>query len=977
MTLKLPDSTASDPVSALLQTAADASPMPPEAPQPAAGFEDAPSGDAFDGSGTFTGERVDVAGIGGMLGKLGRGLGEKVVKKVAEMKPPVADTNPVYPAHTATPAAPKPAVPAQPAYDAARARTIAESPPALPANRNRTTRLNFNTKRMETSDDVVALIDEVAADNAGFMDARRGVVSNVQTANEADGISLESLLGRKPGEAWNAAQLQAGKQILMETSKRIVELKNAWQSGRATTDEDLLSFRQLLSKHAAVQAQMAGAAAEAGRALQIMGAVTAKAGKLRAREVRDALDALGGRGATEDILSIMKDIGDDPARIGEVARKTAWRRTAEAVSEWTINSMLSSPPTHMANISGNVLAMSLHPVERATASLIGKGLGMVSGHQPTAQIGEAAQMFGVLQGMKDGFRLAGRALKGGHANVGDKLELFDPAITASKFELDENGLFGKAFDLFGEWYVRLPGKALAAQDAFFGSVASRMELNARAYRQAVEEGHAGPDLARRTAELVNDPPDEMLADAQSFARYSTFTNSLWEGRGLLSKAGQAGQTIFADHPIAKLTVAPFIRTPVNIAKYIVERSPLEVLSPDFWDAMRGTDAAKRELALARMGLGTLVATSMMSEYFTADDGGNVTRRITGNGPDDPQARAALLTTGWQPNSVLVDGQYVSYNRADPFGAIVGMYANALDILEYSENDDDSDQVAAAVVLGTGEALMSKSYLSSLSEFFDVVSQKPGAGATSFISGQIGKAVPAWLGTLARATDTDASGNPIVRETRTGGALDQVLKTIKARTPGLSETLPPKRDLWGNPVVRGGKVSVLTPFSVSEGKNDPIMAKLIQLDAVPDKPSKIVTVDGHAFDLTELDDGAGFVYDRYLEAVGKYSRQKLEALGITTFDATTAAQDESGMAENVEDHIKKVYRETKQKAKYVALAQAQGLISKDDPLPKLKDVPDLVKKFDIPALLALAKEKKLGARRLPPHLQPSLVPEPQP
>lgn len=919
--------------------------------------------DPFGGGDTFTGEAVDVAGLGGVLGKVGKAVGkvaQKAVKTADDVAKAADDIKPpaIKPPEVKPPVTPKPG-----AYDPEKARALLNKDPELPPNSRRTDTRNFNMKKLQTPDDIKALIDDVARQNDGFESARRGVVTNEQTTLEAQTVSIEQLTGRKPSEAWNASQIKAGHEILLETGRRIVELKDAWKAGKATSDEDLLMFRQLLGQHAAVQEQLSGAAAEAGRALQIFNSVTQPGGKLRAMQVRDALEAMGGRDGVEKMIELVDQIGADPASLAKIARKTAWRRTADAISEWTINSMLSGPATHMANITGNVLAMSLHPLERATAAGIGKLLPGKS----TVQIGEAAQMFAVTQGIKDGLRLGWRAIKTGEGVQG-KIEAHRPAITAANFNMDEGNLFGKGVDLFGEWYVRLPGKAMQGTDEFFKAISSRMELNARAYRQAASEGMEGKAFGVRVQQLINDPPDEMLADAESFARYSTFTNSLWEGKGLLSKAGQAGQSVFADHPVAKLVIAPFIRTPVNIAKYIVERSPLEVVSPDFWNAMK-VGGAKRELALARVSLGTMVATAMMSEYFTEpDENGVVNRKITGSGPDDPTAKAALLATGWQPNSILIDGKYVSYNRADPFGAVIGMYANALDIMEYAADDATIDETAAAVVLGTAESLMSKSYMSSLSEFFDVLTQKPGATLTGFAASQAGKPIPSWLNTVAKAADTDEDGNPILRDTRTGDALDQVLKTIKGRIPGLASGLPAKRDIWGEEIVKGGKISVLTPFPVSKAKDEQITARLIELDAVPGKLGKVVTYHGQTFDLVEADDGAGWIFNRYQEAAGKYARQILEKANLAemnqTYDFDSIPPE--GI-EKLQGRIRDVYRDARQAAILVSVAQLQGVIAKDDKLPGMDELPDLAAQIDMEAAAALYKARAIGSRNLPPHM----------
>jgi hypothetical protein len=67
-------------------------------------------------------------------------------------------------------------------------------------------------------------------------------------------------------------------------------------------------------------------------------------------------------------------------------------------------------------------------------------------------------------------------------------------------------------------------------------------------------------------------------------------------------------------------------------------------------------------------------------------------------------------------------------------------------------------------------------------------------------------------------------DPVVREART------VLDGIKARIPGLSQTLLPKRDVWGEPITREGR-----PWSryrqpdriEARMKNDPVNKALLE------------------------------------------------------------------------------------------------------------------------------------------------------
>ena len=117
----------------------------------------------------------------------------------------------------------------------------------------------------------------------------------------------------------------------------------------------------------------------------------------------------------------------------------------------------------------------------------------------------------------------------------------------------------------GGGIVRLPGRALVAEDVLFKSVGYRQELWGLSIRQAKREGKGW----KRAYEIMKDPdiefPDIRIKALES-GRYQTFTNALdTVGRGL--------QAAINKYPYARF-IAPFIRTPVNIVSYAFERTPL-------------------------------------------------------------------------------------------------------------------------------------------------------------------------------------------------------------------------------------------------------------------------------------------------------------------------------------------------------------------------------------------------------------------
>src|SRR3546814_1062097 len=89
------------------------------------------------------------------------------------------------------------------------------------------------------------------------------------------------------------------------------------------------------------------------------------------------------------------------------------------------------------------------------------------------------------------------------------------------------------------------------------------------------------------------------------------------------------------------------------------------------------------------------------------------------------------------------------------------------------------------------------------------------------------AVPAMVSQMASATD------PNLREAR------NILDTIKSRVPGLSDELPERLNLWGQPLARGKSFGpdLVSPVWVSTERNDPLMSEVARLRLGLSKPQR--------------------------------------------------------------------------------------------------------------------------------------------
>ena len=706
----------------------------------------------------------------------------------------------------------------------------------------RSTAININLSRLKTPEDVdTALTRTAEIYQDRFEEAARGVQSNDQTQALAEtlGMSPQQLLQRRRGQAFNAEEAFAARQILVSSGEQLVELARKANATTAT-EEDIFAFRRGMAVHAAIQEQVTGLSREAGRTLQAF-SIPAGGVEGQSRAIREMLEQSGGMTDARKMAAQLAAL-DDPAAVNKVVREGWGARASDIFFEAWINGLLSGPQTHAVNaLSNSLTAMWMVP-ER----LLAAGIGSVTGSR-AIQAGEAkAQAFGMVKGAQEGLVLAWKALRTGEPT--DEVSKIEArkhrAISAEN--LDISGVPGRAVDLLGET-VRIPGRLLMTSDEFFKAVGYRMEVHAQAFRAAAEEGLEGEDAARRIAEITANPPENIHLQAVDAARYQTFTKPLEDG---LAAGVQRGLTA---NPWGRL-IMPFIRTPVNILDYVVDRSPMAPLRESF-RADVAAGGARRDLALARLSLGSMV---MMATVDLVGQG-----LITGGGPSDPSLKSAMRNTGWQPYSIKIGDTYVAYNRLDPIGMTIGLAADSAEIMGQVE-ETTATEIAGSMVMAVAKNLTSKTYLSGPAELFEMFSD-PDRYGDRYIARMAGTLIPTGVAQIERTVD------PTLRDAR--GMLDQ----IRSRVPGFSEDLPPRRNLWGEPIVLSGGLGpdIVSPIYTSTQTPSPIDKEIVRNQVSIKMPSR--TLDG--VELTPEE------YSRYVELAGNELKNPGTGLGAKeTLDA---------------------------------------------------------------------------------------------
>lgn len=410
--------------------------------------------------------------------------------------------------------------------------------------------------------------------------------------------------------------------------------------------------------------------------------------------------------------------------------------------------------------------------------------------------------------------------------------------------------------------VSLPGTILEKGDIFFKAVNYRMELHALAFREASMEGLDGEAFAKRYSDIVANPPEAVLNEANKMALINTFTHPLGE-------TGRAIQGTIAQTPLR--WVMPFVRTPTNIMKYMFTRTPLAYAASSV-RADIAAGGARAAQAQARVGLGTMM---MMTFAGFAADG-----IVTGGGSLDPKINAAWRAGGNQPYSIRIGDKWFAYNRMDPLGMMLGMAADIYDVTNSPTGDADSDEVVMAAVTAFAQNLASKTYAQGAFELaaaFDP--RNPTGNPAQFLNRQMTGLIPfsSFLRQTAQGLDPTIreAKDPAIREDGStdniASFLNEMVNNLKRGIPGLSDTLPPMRDIFGKEMTRessmGAAWDMIMPIQVKDAGSDPVV------DAIVDNKVKVSRI-------TNIVRGVRLnaeQYDQLQETAGTMVRERLDML----------------------------------------------------------------------------------------------------
>jgi len=676
---------------------------------------------------------------------------------------------------------------------------------------------NINFAHIEADTDVKKVIQLMSQEPEVI--AASKVQSHKVTEELANSLNLsvDDLLRRKEGEAWNAQYILAARNLVVGSAKKIANLSDLVYEGAGEAEK--LALYGQMGIHRAIQAQLTGIGSEAGRALNIYN----KSVKGYERAGGTVLDIEGinnyiknidnGEVPIEKIAQTISMLKNDPGKLAAFLSKPEKLTKMEAFAQYRTACLLTSPKTHATNILSNALNAFWQIPER-----------MLAEHMKTNTAAQAVSKgewkhlaYGTLMGLKDSLKLM-RSWDFWKSGQDVSHETYK--YTHRQISSETMPALGWVADLMGKW-VNIPMKALSREDELFKVIGARAEQHAISYRIATGEGLSGENLANRITQLMDNPTPEMEQAIGDYQKYITFqqeTDGFFKGM----------EHLVNSHPAMRIIV-PFVRTPSNIFTETIERTPFAPLTNQYKEAIK-KGGAEGQLAMARMKLGT--GTLSLMGMLAA--GGY----ITSGGPIDKNMRRAKMASGWQPYSLKVNNKYYSYSRLEPISGVLGLGADALDVIGATTDPKQADSIIRDVGLIMAHYLDDKTYLKGMADTLDLIFDPTANGISSWMAKLVGTSHP--LGQGGIWINQYVANDKVMRDAR--GWLEQLM----IRTPGLSKEVPPLVDFWGDPlpIKPGLGPDAFSPIAYSVEKNDPVSKALMKYNIKLSMPRRVMTFGGH-------------------------------------------------------------------------------------------------------------------------------------
>lgn len=527
--------------------------------------------------------------------------------------------------------------------------------------------------------------------------------------------------------------------------------------------------------------------------------LTSEDSKFITEQVEKAQQATSEREKQIELAKIEKRINDKlPPERGQTIK--AIRRMA----------MLFNPKTQVRNVVGNALIMPVNDVADIIGTQIDKLIAKKTGVRTTNYADFKEKGKGIKKGLSEAvqdYKMGIRTEPSGSKyefNFGGKS--FNENTKSKAVNFVNNKLNGIE-NLLGA--VMSGGDRPFYEAAFNNSLQGQMKAN---------------NVTTPTTEMIDIAVNEALS--RTWNDSNAYTKAVLHVRNGLNSLSNA---ILHTNGIGLGDlIIPFAKTPANLAKAIIEYSPVGTIEAiyDYVDMKkaisRGEMTAMQQKKFVN-SMSKAVAGSIL--YLIAGTLAH-TGVITGSADDDKDVKNFEQNVlGIQPYSIKIGDKTFTYSWANPLNAPLAIMA---DTYKMSKNNENWFDILTNAFEVAGETFVENSFLQGVKSLFE-------DGLIEMILDLPSQFVPTLFSQFATLFDKNK------RQTfEYGDKLKTTVNQMKTKIPGLKNTLAPTVNTFGEEVENyGGDNNIfnvfLNPANVSEANATDTQKELYALyEATKDK-----------------------------------------------------------------------------------------------------------------------------------------------
>lgn len=646
-------------------------------------------------------------------------------------------------------------------------------------------------------------------------DSETGHPVLTEPVNMVDALRISHYAGQRVGELQDIAKTSEAAQQAGTLTPEMT---------KAFTDKVAEIRDQVLPVWSGMRHQI-------GLALKVLGKPTSelRATLLNARDLLSDVDYSQPGQLMQKLANL--DVDGQTKLLAKINQKGFWDHLSTL---WQAQKL--GPNTALKKWTSDALMSVYQPIERYAGAAYSQTLG--SGEITFSQAN--AYLRGAIGSIQDAMRI-GRASERADKPLFDAQmgfgEAAHRALGSAGTKLEGTWL-GHAYDLYANLIHELGGRRILYPDQTAKYIHYSAQNAANAMEAAEREVGATGTAAQKQAafeHFLANPTKEMQENAYDYARAQTFSSAMQQLKFVQE---------FRKTPAGKIML-PFFPTPVNILSRGVQGVGLGPLTAQ-WRGMYAAGGAQRDLAMARNGLGFLMAGALVHHWMAG--------RIVGELSPNPDIRKLQTAQGLQPYSVLLGNYGIDLgNLPEPIGDMLGLVANTADTaqqLPVDFNDPNNsilhqrlDNIGNALTMALVGQLHNASFFRMLSDVVHFIGddKSPPADRIKYLRGIAGGISPTVLTDLAHWWD------PIHREIRSN--LDQ----LRSEVPGVSSgipalgipALPPDVDLFGRDAIyplgsAGLTLDLLSSPKITGVEHDRVTDELLRLQpTIPPVPKSIM------------------------------------------------------------------------------------------------------------------------------------------